>query len=365
MSRGETAELLLTQAVYARAFASSTDTMVVADVQGRIVQANPAWLKLYGYALDEVVGQKMSLIKGSASSAEMYRYMWAQIQDPAQGSWRGEVVNRRRDGGEVAVLLSITPIRAGADDTGPVVGYLGHGIDVTARKQLEDQKRLYEMVVRHDLRAPLAAIQSMLQMVVGGYYGDLSAQQTDKLQRALERAALMQRMIDTSLDMEKLARGHLVLDCSEIDLPQAAAHAVETLQVQAAAKDISVTVEAPEVMAALLTDAVHLGRCMENLVKNAIEAAPRGSAVRVVIAEEGEQVSLRVHNSGDPIPPPVRATLFHPFSTFGKRGGTGLGIYGVKMAMEALGGSVSYVSDAEETVFTLSLPRAGAPCRAE
>ncbi len=78
MSRGETAELLLTQAVYARAFASSTDTMVVADVQGRIVQANPAWLKLYGYALDEVVGQKMSLIKGSASSAEMYRYMFRQ-----------------------------------------------------------------------------------------------------------------------------------------------------------------------------------------------------------------------------------------------------------------------------------------------
>ena len=102
---------------------------------------------------------------------------------------------------------------------------------------------------------------------------------------------------------------------------------------------------------------MHLQRSTDNLIKNAIEAAPRGTEVIVELLESDDHVQLRVHNLGDPIPPDVKATLFHPFSTFGKRGGTGLGIYGVKMAVEAMGGRVDYESGPAGTTFTIELPR--------
>jgi signal transduction histidine kinase len=76
----------------------------------------------------------------------------------------------------------------------------------------------------------------------------------------------------------------------------------------------------------------------------------------VSIVERGDEARIRVHNEGAPIPPDVRATLFHPFSTYGKRGGTGLGIYGVKMAVEAMGGRVDCETGAKGTVFEIVFP---------
>jgi signal transduction histidine kinase len=97
-------------------------------------------------------------------------------------------------------------------------------------------------------------------------------------------------------------------------------------------------------------------RCVDNLVKNAVEAAPRDTPVTVAVAEDGPAVTLRVHNSGPPIPPDVLATLFHPFSTFGKRGGTGLGLFGVKLTVEALGGTVTHETGVTGTAFTIRFP---------
>jgi PAS domain S-box-containing protein len=349
--------------LYRQVFYDSTDAIVLTDLEGRIVTANPAWLTLYGYAIEEVRGQTTRLIKSAHTTTEVYAYMWSRISDPDQGFWKGEIVNRKRSGEEVPVLLTITPIRHEA----AIIGYMGLAIDVTERHRLDEMRDLYQLVVRHDLKAPLGSIMALLETLAEGYVGSLTSSQQDLLGRARRAAGRMQEIIATSLDLEKLKRGTLRMDATDTNLFDIVRGSIETLAELADRKEVRIQILADGRVAGaedrliFRVDPVHLQRCVDNLIKNAIEASPPGLAVTVELVASDEGVRIRVHNGGDPIPPDVRATLFHPFSTFGKRGGTGLGIYGVKMAIDAMGGRVDYETGAQGTTFTIELPRNPAP----
>ena len=102
-----------------------------------------------------------------------------------------------------------------------------------------------------------------------------------------------------------------------------------------------------------------LGRILDNLVKNALEATVAGGTVTVDATCAGDEVQITVHNPGQ-IPSEVRPHLFErAFSTRGK--GRGLGAYGVKLLTETyLRGRVAFRSDAAHgTTFTVSLPVGG------
>lgn len=343
---------------YRQVFHDSTDAIILTDVEGRIVVANRAWLDLYGYTIDEVRGQSTRVIKSEHTTPEVYAYMWSRIGDPKQGFWKGEIVNRKRNGEEIPVLSTITPIRS-AD---AIIGYMGLSIDLTERRRVEEMRDLYQLVVRHDLKAPLGALSALIETLADGYAGPLTSKQHEILGRALNAAGRMSEIIATSLDLEKLKQGKLRVDSVDVDLFAIARGSIETLTDLAERRQVPVQLLAgerpanPQDRLILWTDPVHLQRSTDNLLKNAIEASPAGSPVLVRIDSTAERARFRVHNGGDPIPPDVRATLFHPFSTFGKRGGTGLGIYGVKMAVEAMGGTVDYETGEDGTTFTIALP---------
>jgi len=343
---------------YRQCFMDSSDAIVITDAEGRIVSANPAWLGLYGYTLDEVRGRTTAVVKSEHTTREMYEYMWRQISDPAKGFWKGEIVNRKKNGEEVPLLLTITPIRR----NDAIIGYMGIGIDLSERKKLEEMKELYDMVVRHDLKAPLGSILTIGETLASGYMGELGDKQKRMLDRIVKAGKQMLEMIATSLDMAKMERGTLRLNIEDVDLFAAVRTSFENLAGLAEHGGVKLELTADgrpagtedRLTAAL--DPVHLQRCTDNLVKNAIEASPRGETVTVAVAEKGGAGRVRVHNRGEPIPPDVRATLFHPFSTFGKRGGTGLGAYGVKLLTEAMGGTVSYETGESGTTFELAFP---------
>lgn len=343
---------------FRQCFMDSNDAVVITDVKGRIVTANPAWLGLYGYSIDEVRGQTTQLIKSEHNNREMYDYMWEQISDPGKGFWKGEIVNRKKSGEEVPLLLTITPIRR----EGEIIGYMGIGIDLTDRKELDEMRRLYETVVRHDLKAPLGSILTMTQTILQGYLGDLSDKQRNMLERVVRAGNQLQEIIATSLDMEKLDRGVLRMNPEEVDLFEIARTSFENLAGAAQRSEVELglfcdhsKVKDEDKLVREL-DRIHLQRCTDNLIKNAVEASPRGGNVDVSIDDREGTSHIYVHNGGDPIPPDVRPTLFHPFSTYGKHGGTGLGVYGVKLLVEAMGGSVTYATGEGGTTFVLTFP---------
>ncbi|HEY3450503.1 MAG TPA: PAS domain-containing sensor histidine kinase [Myxococcales bacterium] len=353
-----TPEPQLDAEIYRRSFEDSTDGIVLTDTRSHIVRANRAWLAMHGYQEHEVVGQKTSLVRSPLTTDAVYAHMWAQIGNPQVGFWKGELVNRRKDGADLPVLLTITPVREGER----IAGYMAISIDQSERKQVEELKRLYELVVWHDLKSPVAAIQSLLGAVMGDLAGPLNPDQRDLVGRAKVQAGRMQELIATTLDLEKLKAKKLQLDLQEVELFAVVRSAFQTLGSAASALGLKLSLLAGVRPAtesdrlALQLDPIHLQRCVDNLLKNAIEASPRGGevAVRIAGAEaDGVGARLSVRNGGKPIPADVRATLFHPFGTYGKRGGTGLGLYGVKLLVEAMGGTVGFVSDESGTEFAL------------
>ncbi|MGO9269485.1 MAG: PAS domain S-box protein, partial [Terriglobia bacterium] len=136
--RAEAERLLLTTAVE-----QAADTIVVTDADGRIEYVNPAFTRMTGYTSDEAVGRTPRLLKSGKQDPEYYRDLWKTILSGQ--AWRGEVVNRRKDGTLCTEEMTITPVR---DSSGVITNFIAVKQDVTERRQEEEALRRSETKFR-------------------------------------------------------------------------------------------------------------------------------------------------------------------------------------------------------------------------
>lgn len=120
------------------ALENTVDSVVITDMESIIQYVNPAFTTITGYAPDEVLGKKPSVLKSDSTTVETYKKMWAVIL--SGGWWRGEIQNRKKDGELWYSFLSISQIR---DTDGTPFAYIGISRDITEIKRLEE--RLFEM----------------------------------------------------------------------------------------------------------------------------------------------------------------------------------------------------------------------------
>jgi PAS domain S-box-containing protein len=107
--------------------------LVLTDLDGRILWCNPAFTRLTGYGMDEAMGSRPGdLVRSGRQDDAFYAAMWETIADGR--TWRGELVNRRKDGSLYDEEMTITPVR---DEHGEVRNYIAVKQDVTERKRRE------------------------------------------------------------------------------------------------------------------------------------------------------------------------------------------------------------------------------------
>ncbi|HAT43276.1 MAG TPA: GGDEF domain-containing protein [Rheinheimera sp.] len=121
-------------------FENSYEGIMVVDAQGLIQRVNPAFCRITGYSAAEVVGQPPSIISSGLHDKAFYQAMWQSLQ--MVGSWRGEVVNKRKDGTFYSELLSISAVR---DANQHILQYIGIFTDISQQKmhQAELEKVTY------------------------------------------------------------------------------------------------------------------------------------------------------------------------------------------------------------------------------
>ena len=112
---------------------SNADAIVVTDENNRIVDVNPAFSRITGYALQEVLGKDPNILKSGRHDAEFYRQMWQSILH--DGRWYGEIWDRRKDGVEYVKELHITVLRR---KDGSVYRYVAQFSDITEKKQKDE-----------------------------------------------------------------------------------------------------------------------------------------------------------------------------------------------------------------------------------
>jgi signal transduction histidine kinase len=190
--------------------------------------------------------------------------------------------------------------------------------DLIRQERISTIGRLSGSIV-HDLRNPLAAIYGGAEMLVDA---DLPPAHVKRLAGNIYRAS--RRIQELLTDLLNVSRGkHAAPEACR--LREVAAAACEAHAHAAEQQHVTISLEiSPEIE--LLLERNRIERTFTNLIGNAIEAMPDGGAIRITAEMTGDSVVAHVEDNGPGISPEVRAQLFQPFVSVGKRNGLGLGL---------------------------------------
>jgi signal transduction histidine kinase len=224
-----------------------------------------------------------------------------------------------------------------------------------ARAELVRQERISTIgrlssSIVHDLRNPLAAIYGGAEMLVDS---DLSEAQMKRLAGNIYRAS--RRMQGLLQDLLHVSRGKTASP-EVARLREVATAAVETVREAAEAQGVRVTIGIPEEIE-LSLERNRIERVFTNLVANALEAMPGGGEIRISARMVRGEALVEVEDDGPGIAPEIRANLFQPFVTAGKKNGLGLGLALARQTVLDHGGDMWVESEPESgAIFRFRLP---------
>ena len=376
--------------------AQTPAAVAITNLGGKIEYVNAAFETLTGYTVTEALGQNPSVLKSGQTSADTYQNLWTKLTSGE--TWRGELLNRAKDGTLFWESAVISPIK---DATGKVTQYVAIKENITARKQaeaelLEANQHLEAATLRanelaaqavlanaaksdflanmsHEIRTPLNGVLGMNGLLLDTA---LNAEQRRYAETIRSSSDSLLSLLNDILDFSKIEAGRLDLEVLDFNLHNLLDDFTGMIAFRAQQKGLvfGCAVE-PGVPAELQGDPGRLRQILTNLTGNAIKFTANGQVVvRVrLVTETPETVQLRfaVCDTGIGIPADKRDRLFAKFSqvdssTTRVYGGTGLGLAISKQLAELMGGGVgveSVVGQGSEFWFTVCLGKPSAENR--
>lgn len=202
--------------------------------------------------------------------------------------------------------------------------------------------------VAHEVRNPLASIK--LRLDLAGSVTRLPPEVERAIQHATSEIERLDRLVADLL----VVAGRSTGPRAPLSLGQLARTRSEALAPWAAERQVEFRVQGD---ACVLAHADSLGRALDNLLRNAVEASPARGRVQIEVDQLGDVALLAVCDAGEGVAEMRHTELFEPFFTT-KPGGTGLGLPLARSIARAHGGDVRYSRAAHETRFELELPLA-------
>jgi signal transduction histidine kinase len=206
-------------------------------------------------------------------------------------------------------------------------------------------------VASHDLKAPLAAVQSYLQVILGGFVGELNERQKEMLSRSCVRIAEFIEMIDNILDISRFEVGEI--EAKELSLSDVVKDSVEALRPLAEQKKLNLNLDLPRGIPKTRGSATRLKQVVTNLVGNAIKFTASPGEISIKLKEDNGFLRVEVADTGVGISNEDLPRIFDDFyrgvagDTEAK--GAGLGLSISKKIIEAHGGRIWAESPCPET----------------
>lgn len=201
----------------AAAIEQADESIVVTDASARIVYANPAVERATGYALDELLGQNPRIFQSGAHTADFYDRMWAELTSGR--TWRGVLVNRRRDGTLFEEDATVSPVH---DERGDLVAYVGVKRDLTVERELRDR-------LEAEVRDRAATAAGLARVTGDGTVRGTAEQVVAEVRRleGVDAAALLWLGADGAVRHRAVAAAEVLPDVPEL-LPAGEAELVRT-----------------------------------------------------------------------------------------------------------------------------------------
>ncbi|NJB69117.1 PAS domain S-box-containing protein [Desulfobaculum xiamenense] len=357
------------------AIEQTEDGIFILDTNGNMEYANPSFLRMSGYALDELVGRHCAIIRSDRQDAAFYRELWDGLKKGEV--WRGHSTYRRKDGTLYEVDVTVSPI---VDQDGRVTNYVEVTRDVTEQLRMEAQLRQRQKMeelgtlaggIAHDFNNIIAAILGYAELAL------LRAEPGTRPHTNLEHIRTVARRAREMVNQILIFSRRREPERRRVELAPAVEEVLELLRSTLPAT-IAIESEIGARGRAVLADPTQIHQIVMNLGTNAGYAMRQSGGTLTVRLGEAQTtpdgpaagqsfLQLTVEDTGVGIPEDILDRIFDPFFTTKPQGkGTGMGLSIVHGMVGSMGGTISVRSTpGSGTVFTVLLPETTAAPEAE
>ena len=363
------AQLSQTAARQSTALGGMIEGVIAVDARQRIVLANEAAGRLYGFRPAEIEGRALlEVVRNHA--------LHAAVTTGLSTGQPQRIETQRAGAQKLHVNFHIQPLPG---EPCPGVVLVIH--DTTELRRLESIRRDFVANVSHELKTPLSSIKAYTETLQNG----ADAETTQRfLARIEEQADRLHHLILDMLMLARIESDHQAFEIVSVDVAEVVRACLESQCPAAEAKRITLTVhsnDAPgDTACRVRADREGLREILDNLVDNGIKYTPEGGAVTIAwrsgeqgarseeqtssIQHPASSIQLSVTDTGIGIKPQDQERVFERFYRVDKArsrelGGTGLGLSIVKHLVQAFGGKVAVESTpGAGSTFTVELPAA-------
>lgn len=346
------AQLRQARQLLAHTLATLPDAVFVVDTHHVVTQANQQACAMTGFSqTSTLIGRRLSEILSPLTPSEAPT--WDMLLDKAQQSHKAMSTEAVHPRGKQYLVAMVA-----ADDETKDGGVIVCATDVTALQEAELQRAELLGFIAHDIRSPQASLISLVDLHRIG--GQMS--QEDTLQHV---ESMARQTLDLCEELLQVMRAETrAITLADGDLVQLAESCLRDMQLQARAKDITLSGSWPagHTQAASFDDyLVH--RALVNLLSNAIKFSPKGGQVSVSVKRERECHVIAVRDQGPGIPESELGRLFKRYERVEQgrpsklAAGIGLGLVFIDTVARRHGGEVKVInSPGEGACFELWLP---------
>lgn len=339
--------------------------VIFRDLDGRITTWNEGAQQLYGWSGCEAEAQIIHELLQTEFPQPLPQIVAELVRN---GQWKGELIQARRDGARV-VVASHWILYASEEGAGARVAEVNS--DVTALRRAEEsvreadrRKDRFLATLAHELRNPLAPIRTGLEVLArSDPAGDVRAQ-PKLVEIMLRQVDHLVRLIDDLLDLSRINTGKIELRRETVELAAVVHDAIESSRPHIDKAGHALTVELPESSVVLLADRARLAQVLLNILNNAAKFTPPGGQIDLSAAVDGDDVEIRVRDTGIGISAEMLPRVFDMFAqgenSLGRaHEGLGIGLSLVRTLVQMHGGTVEAQSPGagRGSEFVVRLPR--------
>jgi len=320
------------------------------DTEGYVISWNSGAESIKGYRAEEILGRHFSTFYPPEAIARSWPEHELEVAQK-EGRFEDEGWRVRKDGSTFWANVVITALY---DRERRLRGFAKVTRDLTERKRMEAlqetevQRNEFLAMLSHELRNPLAPIRNALEVMLAKNPEDPVLEWTGKV---IERqVGHLSRLVEDLLDVSRISTHKIKLRKEPVDILQIVSGVVEANRPLLDGRGHLLEVQVPHEPLLVEGDPTRLSQALLNLLHNSAKYTPVGGRIWLTVEREGNQVVLRVRDTGIGIPAELLSKVFDLFvqgdcSLDRSEGGLGIGLTLVQRIVLLHGGSVQAWSE--------------------
>ena len=345
----------------------------ITDEENNIIFVNDSFLKTYGYNRNELIGKKINLLRSSDNIEENHPEI---LIETIKGGWKGEIINRKKDGTEFPVYLSTSLIK---NEIGNTIALIGVATDISesimnraelikAKEKAEELNRLKSSFLSnmsHELRTPMIGILGFSEMLRSEIDDPELKKMADSIHIGGKR---LLNTLNLVLDLARIESNKELINIEKVNLYEQLCGSLRTFEIAAKNKNLFLKCNINDKNIYAFLDKRIFGQVINNLINNAIKFTIEGGITvdaGIESIDDKHFCLIKVNDTGIGISVADLQIIFEEFRQASEGigrsfEGTGLGLTITKKSVELMNGTIHVESTpGKGTTFFIRFP---VPC---